>query len=135
MADLIVELYGKQIGVLDGQWRTFDFVTDLNAVAEFGIDSLILSVAIPLTAVPVRARRDRRRNFFHELLPEGRMLTRLAQQAGVLEQDVVGLLRTYGRDVAGAIQIWDPDIPGEPKQPAVEALSDAGVAEMLAHVQ
>jgi serine/threonine-protein kinase HipA len=135
MADLIVELYGKQIGVLDGQWRTFDFVTDLNAVAEFGIDSLILSVAIPLTAVPVRARREPRRNFFHELLPEGRMLTRLAQQAGVLEQDVVGLLRTYGRDVAGAIQIWDPDIPGEPKQPAVEALSDAGVADMLAHVQ
>jgi serine/threonine-protein kinase HipA len=135
MADLTVELYGKRIGVLAGQWRNFDFVTDPDAVAEFGIDSPILSVAIPLTAVSVRARKERRRNFFHELLPEGRMLSRLAQQAGVLEQDVIGLLRAYGRDVAGALQIWDPDVPGEPKQPALEALSDVGVADMLEHVQ
>jgi serine/threonine-protein kinase HipA len=135
MADLIVELYGKRIGTLTGQWRTFDFVTDPDAVAEFGIDSPILSTALPLTAVPVRARKERRQNFFRELLPEGRMLTRLAQQSGVGEQDVIGLLRSYGRDVAGALQIWDPGIPGEPKQPALERLSLAGVADILKHVQ
>jgi serine/threonine-protein kinase HipA len=135
MADLIVELYGKRIGTLVGSWRTFDFATNPDAVTEFGIDSPILSVAIPLTAVPVRARKERRQNFFRELLPEGRMHTRLAQQSGVGEQDVIGLLRSYGRDVAGALQIWDPDFPGEPKQPAVELLSLAGVADMLKHVQ
>lgn len=135
MADLVVDLYGKRVGALTGQWRTFDFVTNPDAVAEFGIDSPILSVAIPLTAVAVRARKERRQNFFRELLPEGRMLTRLAQQAGVVEQDVIGLLRSYGRDVAGALQIWDPEIPGEPKQPALERLSGAGVADMLKHVQ
>ncbi|HEX3961408.1 MAG TPA: HipA domain-containing protein [Trebonia sp.] len=135
MADLIVELYGTRVGVLAGPWRTFDFLPALAAVAEFGIDSQILSVAIPLTVVPVRARKERRQNFFRELLPEGRMLTRLAQQAGLAEQDVVGLLREYGRDVAGGLQIWDPDVPGEPKQPALEALSSTGVAEMLNHVQ
>jgi serine/threonine-protein kinase HipA len=37
--------------------------------------------------------------------------------------------------VAGALQIWDPDVPGEPKQPALEALTDFGVADMLVHVQ
>src|SRR5215472_14431216 len=63
------------------------------------------------------------------------MLTRLAQQAGVVEQDVIGLLRAYGRDVAGALQIWDPDVPGEPKQPALEPLSSVAVAGMLDHVQ
>jgi serine/threonine-protein kinase HipA len=63
------------------------------------------------------------------------MLIRLAQQAGVGEQDVIGLLRHFGRDVAGALQIWDPDVPGEPKQPALEPLSLAGVADMLRHVQ
>jgi serine/threonine-protein kinase HipA len=63
------------------------------------------------------------------------MPTRLAQQSGVGEQDVIGLLRSYGRDVAGALQIWDPDFPGEPKQPALELLSLAGVADMLKHVQ
>lgn len=135
MSDLVVELYGTRAGVLAGTWRTFDFLPDADAVSRFGVDSPILSVAIPLTVVAVRSRKERRQNFFRELLPEGRMLTRLAQQAGVAEQDVIGLLRAYGRDVAGALQIWDPDVPGEPRQPALEPLSSAGVARMLEHVQ
>jgi serine/threonine-protein kinase HipA len=135
MADLVVELYGTRVGVLSGPWRTFDFVLDPAAVARFGIDSTILSVAIPLTAVAVRSRKARREIFFRELVPEGRMLSRLAQQAGLIDQDVIGLLRAYGRDIAGALQIWDPDIPGEPKQPALEPLSSIEVASMLEHVQ
>jgi len=135
MADLVVELYGTRAGTLTGTWRTFDFLPDVAAVTRFGIDSPILSVAIPLTVVAVRSRKERRQNFFRELLPEGRMLTRLAQQADLAEQDVIGLLRAYGRDVAGALQIWDPDVPGEPKQPALEPLSSAGVAGLLEHVQ
>ncbi|WP_129664840.1 type II toxin-antitoxin system HipA family toxin [Phytoactinopolyspora endophytica] len=135
MADLVVELYGVQVGTLVGTWRTFDFVSAPDAVDVFGIDSPILSVAIPLAAVPTRARKDRRQNFFRELLPEGRMLTRMAQEAALAEQDVIGLLRTYGRDVAGALQIWDPDAPGEPKQPGLEPLTTAGVADMLTNVQ
>jgi serine/threonine-protein kinase HipA len=135
MADLVVELYGTPAGVLTGTWRTFDFLPDAAVVTRFGIDSPILSVAIPLTVVAVRSRKDRRQNFFRELLPEGRMLTRLAQQAGLAEQDVIGLLRAYGRDVAGALQIWDPAVPGEPKQPALEPLSSTEVARMLEHVQ
>ena len=63
------------------------------------------------------------------------MLARLAQRARVGEQDVIGLLRAYGRDVAGALQIWDPDVPGEPKRPTLERLSNAGVAALLEHVQ
>ena len=121
--------------MLTGPWRTFEFMPDPEAVARFGIDSSILSVAIPLAAVAVRSRKERRQNFFRELLPEGRMLARLAQQARLGEQDVIGLLRDYGRDVAGALQIWDPDVPGEPKRPALEPLSSAGVAAMLEHVQ
>ena len=135
MADLVVELYGTRVGVLSGPWRTFDLVLDPAAVARFGIDSTILSVAIPLTAVAVRSRKARRQIFFRELVPEGRMLTRLAQQAGLVDQDVIGLLRAYGRDIAGALQIWDPDVPGEPKQPALEPLSSIEVASMLEHVQ
>lgn len=113
MADLAVELYGTRVGVLTGAWRTFDFVPDPAAVAQFGIDSTILSVAIPLTAVAVRSRKARRQIFFRELLPEGRMLARLAQQAALIDQDAIGLLRAFGRDIAGALQIWDPDVPGD----------------------
>ncbi len=135
MADLVVELYGTRAGSLTGSWRTFDFQPDLSAVTRYGIDSPILSVAVPLTAVLPRSGRERRQNFFRELLPEGRMLTRLSQQAGVADHDVIGLLRAYGRDVAGALQIWDPDMPGEPKQPGLDPLSTADVARLLEHVQ
>ena len=57
-------------------WRTFDFLPDPDAVTRFGLDSPILSVAIPLTVVPVRARKERRQNFFRELLPEDRVNVR-----------------------------------------------------------
>jgi serine/threonine-protein kinase HipA len=135
VADLVVELYGVRVGVLAGDWRTFDLVPDPRAVEAFGIDSPILSVAIPLAVAPTRAHKDRRQNFFRELLPEGRMLGWLARQARVPERDAVGLLRTHGRDVAGALQIWDPDAPGEPRQPGLEPLAPDGVAELLRRIQ
>lgn len=134
MSELVVELYGTRVGTLTGDGRSFDFVADAGAIEEFGLDSLVMSVAVPLAVVPVRARRGRRQNFFRELLPEGRMLTRLAQQAGTSAHDVVALLRAYGRDVAGALQIWDPDVPGEPRTPAVEPLTPRGVADLLTEV-
>lgn len=135
MAELVVELYGSRIGALKGDWRTFDLEFDPGAVRTFGIDSPILSVAVPLAVVPTRAHKQKRRNFFQELLPEGRMLKRLAQDAGVPESDTIGLLRRYGRDVAGALQIWDPDVPGEPRHQRLEPLDEAGVAELLENVQ
>lgn len=112
MADLIAELYGTRFCTLKGDSRTFDLEFEPSAVRTFGIDSPILSVAVPLALVPTRAHKRKRRNFFQELLPEGRMLKRLAQEADVSESDTIGLLRRYGRDVAGALQIWDPDEPG-----------------------
>lgn len=135
MADLVVELYGTRVGTLIGTWRTFDIRIDPSAVFKFGLDSPILSLAIPLTAVAVTARKEQRQNFFRELLPEGRMLSRLAQESGLEAHDVIGLLRNFGRDVAGALQIWNPDVPGEPKRPALEPLSVAGVASMLEQVR
>lgn len=135
MGDLVVELYDTPIGTLTGTWRNFEFVSEPEAVGKFGIDSSILSVSIPLAAVPSRARKARRQNFFRELLPEGRMLARMSAEAGLAEQDVIGLLRRYGRDVAGALQIWDPEVPGEPKEPRLEPLTAGGVAHMLSNVQ
>ena len=135
MTDLVVELYGLQVGTLAGDWRNFDFRASHEAIAEFGIDSSILSVAVPLAVVANRKHKSRRQNFFRELLPEGRMLTRMAHAVDLREQDAIGLLRTYGRDIAGALQIWDPGRPGEPKQPALEDVNTADVADMLANVQ
>jgi len=135
MAELVVELHGTRIGTLKGDWRTFDLEFEPGAVRTFGIDSPILSVAVRLAVVPTRAHKQKRRNFFQELLPEGRKLKRLAQQANLSESDTIGLLGRYGRDVAGALQVWDPDVPGEPRQPRLEPLDEAGVAELLENVQ
>ncbi|GAB3768705.1 hypothetical protein GCM10028864_67450 [Microlunatus parietis] len=135
MADLVVELSGTKIGELAGSWRSFDFFAEPEAIERYGLDSLVLSVAVPLIPIPTRSGRRRRQNYFTELLPEGRMLDRLAQEAGVPRHDVIGMLRRYGRDIAGALQIWDPEVPGEPRRPRREAQTEAQVADLLARVQ
>ena len=82
MGDLVVELYGQRLGWLRGDWRTFDLIPDPAAALHFGLDSTVMSLAVPLQLRPTRSRAPLRRNFFAELLPEGRMRTRLAQAAG-----------------------------------------------------
>lgn len=135
MNELLVELSGEPIGRLVGDRRTFDFIADPDAVRRLGLGSTALSVAVPLEAVAARGQKHRRQNFFRELLPEGRMLERIAREARVQAFDSIALLRAHGRDVAGALQIWDPEAPGEPRRPRLEALDDAGVAQMLENVQ
>lgn len=134
MGDLVVELHGRRIGRLAGDWRTFDFHAEPEAVARYGLDSVVLSVAVPLSLAPTRSGRAARQAFFHGLLPEGRMLTRMAELAGVAQYDAVGLLRRFGRDIAGALQIWDPENPDEPLTPRSERIADAEIARLLGAV-
>jgi serine/threonine-protein kinase HipA len=96
MGDLIVELYGRPIGRLAGTWQTFDFHADPAAVRSYGLDSMILSVAIPLAAATRRSNRARRQAFFAGLLPEGRMLNRMADGAGVPTYDTIDEVRRSG---------------------------------------
>lgn len=102
VGDLVVELYGQRLGALRGDWRSFDLDPDPAAALRFGLDSTVMSIAVPLQVRSTRSRATVRRNFFAELLPEGRMRTRLAQTAGVQEYDAIGLLRRFGRGCAPA---------------------------------
>lgn len=132
MGELRVELYGQLVGWLTGtDWRSFDFRTDRSAFDHFELGSTILSESVPLDVVANRGRASRRRNFFSELLPEGRILTNLAAGIGAREHDVITMLSHFGRDIAGALQIWDPDRPGEPRRPHASALTVAEVGGML----
>ena len=131
MGDLLVELYDTVVGRLSGGRRDFDFAAEPAAVRRFGLDSSVLSVAVPVAPVATRSRRAHRQAFFLNLLPEGQALARLADRAGVEADDAVGFLRHYGRDVAGALQVWDPEVPGEPRTPRRVPLDDAGVAALL----
>lgn len=132
MPDLIVELYGHRVGVLAGDdWRTFDFVTDPSAFEHFDVGAAVLSETVPFTSRPQRARAARRRNFFGELLPEGDALETLARRARVSPYDTLGMLRAYGRDLAGAIQIWDESLPDEPRTPRTELLPTSQIEGLL----
>lgn len=132
MADLRIELYGHLIGHLVGKdWRAFDFRTDRTAFEHFELGSTVLSESVPLDAVQNRSRIARRRNFFAEILPEGRVLTNLANSIRVAEHDVITLLAHFGRDVAGAVQIYDPEFPGEPRTPHATKLTARAVSDLL----
>ena len=132
MADLTVELYGHPIGHLAKTGReSFDFLTDITTFKKFQLGSTILSESVPLLAVQGRGGKARRCNYFGELLPEGRILSDLADSIGTSEFDVLTLLAHFGRDVAGAVQIYDPSKPGEPRTPQTTQLTEDQVKNLL----
>ena len=132
MPELAVELYGQKVGRLVGpDWRRFDFETAGTAIERFGLGSMLLSTSVPLVPFGNRSHVARRRNFFAELLPDGDLLADLAAQARLPEYDVLGLLAHYGRDVAGALQVYDPAAPGEPRTPFTSPIDGAGIGRLL----
>src|SRR5665648_591371 len=58
-----------------------------------------------------------------------------ALRARAVGHDVVPLLVAYGRDVAGAVQIYDPNRSGEPVSPHATPLGDDGVGRLLRGIQ
>jgi serine/threonine-protein kinase HipA len=128
---LEVELYDEIIGTLEGDSRTFDFSPTPGAISHFGVNSAVLSVAIPLAPNQRRNHAARRRNWFAELLPEGIQYEYMLAQAGLRVGDTLGFLSRYGRDVAGAVQLWDMDHPTEPKIPEIRALNDVEIRSLL----
>lgn len=128
---LAVELYGTLIGTIEGAARTFDFVPSEGGMERFGTNSPVLSVTIPLTPGQRRDQAGRRRNWFSELLPEGDQYEYMLAQSGVRPGDTPAFLARYGRDVAGALQLWDLDDPTEPKPSTLRAVTSARVRELL----
>ena len=128
---LAIELYGHRFGTLEGDSRSFDVVIDPSAIDLFGVNSMVISVAIPLVPKLRRDQSARRRNWFAELLPEGDQYEYMLAQSGLRAGDTLGFLARYGRDVAGALQLWDVDDPTEPQKPDVRSVSDSQIRELL----
>lgn len=131
MSDLRVELYGTHVGTLTERGGSFDFRVAADGIQRFGLGSSTLSFAVPLLVIRTAKDAPRRRNFFDELLPEGRARARLAGKARIAPDYTLGMLRRYGRDVAGAVTIWDPAAPGEPRTPDLRSLTDEEVKALL----
>jgi len=128
---LAIELYGTAVGTLEGDAHNFDFTPTQDGMDRFGANSSVLSVTIPLTPVQRRDRAARRRNWFAELLPEGNQYDYTLAQGGLRRDDTPSFLARYGRDVAGALQVWDLDDPTEPKNPAIQEVTPSDVRTLL----
>lgn len=128
---LAAELYGTIIGTLEGDARSFDFLPTAAGIDHFGTNSPVLSITMPLTPKQRRDRAGRRRNWFSELLPEGDQYDYMLVQGGIRRDDTPAFLSRYGRDVAGALQIWDIEDPKQPEQSALKPVNISEVRELL----
>ena len=135
MSLLIVDLYNHRLRALSGERGTFDFVADDEAIRRHGVGSTVLSFVIPLTSSPRPSDVGIRRNFFEEILAEGTARSRLGGNARIDDTNTMALLRRYGRDVAGAVQLWDPDDPQEPRTPSTAPVTAARIREILSEVK
>jgi len=132
MTSLEVHLYGIHVGNLDGEsWRDFDFRATPIGLDTFGAGSTIISESVPLLALLPRGKAGRRRNFFDELLPEDVNRQRLAERARVSVNDTLGLLAAYGKDMAGALQIFDPQLEARDAIAATQILSSPQIKVLL----
>ena len=131
MSRLNVELYGTLLGTLSQNDKWFDFVADVDVFAKYQLSSTIMSLAVPLLLRYSNAQKKRSAIFFAELLPEGRNFDRLAQTLPRSDRNLYGMLRKYGKDIAGALTIYDPEDPASSKKPEAEPVDGIKIRYLL----
>jgi serine/threonine-protein kinase HipA len=124
---LHVELYGKTVGTIGTAYGKFhlDF-----SKSTFPCASRIMSFSLPLVGPP-NSREDIvvAKHFFESLLPQGENLSNVAKQKGIPIEDLFGLLKSLGSDMAGALRIFDPEDTYE--EPYLEPVSPDDIRMML----
>ena len=134
MSSLNVELYGALLGTLSPKTNGVDFEVDPGVFQKYSLSSTIMSLAVPLNLRFTAPQKKRSSNFFTELLPEGRNLRWLAQSLPPAERTPFGMLRKYGKDIAGALIIYDPDDPVSSIKAKAEKASPEKVRYLLEHM-
>lgn len=77
------------------------------AIRQHGPGTILLSLKLPVRAAPYAGTEAQ--YFLDGLLPEDHVRAALADRARVSTEDTYGLLKAYGLDCAGAIQVTAPD--------------------------
>lgn len=135
MPDLRVELYGVHIGTLSGDRDRFGFEAHRDGLERFGLGSQVMSITVPLLRRVRGEDRGRSRAFFEEVLSEGGIRRTLAENARLDTDNTIGLLGRYGRDTAGALQIWNESDPLEPRVAEARPVTAAEVKTMFQEVR
>ena len=134
MSKLIVELYGSVLGTITQDRNRLNFEVDRNVFEKYPLSSTIMSISVPLNLRYTNAQKKRADIFFTELLPEGRNLEWLTQSLPRDERTLYGLLRRYGKDIAGALSVYDPDDPKSSTNAEAEPVDNEGVRYLLEHM-
>ncbi|MDJ0312710.1 HipA domain-containing protein [Arthrobacter sp. H35-D1] len=99
------------------------------ALKDFGPGFPLLSVRLPVRLEMYPATQTRA--FLEGLLPEDQIRAQFANAARVSTDNTFELLRAYGLDCAGAIQIVTPDSADTSRTPGVRWLSSDELAEVV----
>ena len=134
MSGLIVELYGNALGTLSQERNRFNFEVDRNVFEKYSLSSTIMSLSVPLNLHYTNAQKKRSDNFFAELLPEGRNFEWLLQSLPRGERTHYGLLRKCGKDIAGALSIYDPAESSSSPPAVAEPIDGKGIRYLLEHM-
>ena len=134
MSKLIVKLYGNALGTISQSGNRFSFEVDHNVFGKYSLSSTIMSLSVPLNLRYTNAQKKRADIFFSELLPEGRNYEWLSQSLPRDERTLYGMLRKYGKDIAGALTIYDPEEPLSSSKAEAEPVDGKGVRYLLEHM-
>ncbi|WP_440708581.1 HipA domain-containing protein [Herbiconiux sp. YIM B11900] len=116
---LPVSLFGTRIGELVPHEGKALLRWSDDAESRWGLNSPVLSRSLRVS----RSDVEQTESFFGALLPEGAHIERLAKDAKTVSNDLLGLLRYVGADLAGALRIGDPPDPGEPQKLTAEEVA------------
>ena len=134
MSKLNVELYGHLLGYITEKTNNIHFEVNPDIFRNYPIATTIMSVSVPLIPRLTNIQNKRAANFFSELLPEGKNLDWLTLGLPPKKRTTFGLLKTYGRDIAGALNIFDPTQDSISNKPYTEHVDGKYIRFLLEHM-
>lgn len=111
---LAVELHGEVVAHLGERRRQGPVELSYTDLA---LDRWDAGLPLISCSLPVRPRPQNATAFLDGLLPEGQTRYTLAALRDLPASDTYGLLASYGRDIAGALVIYDPESDPARREP------------------
>jgi serine/threonine-protein kinase HipA len=108
-------LYGTRIATISDDDGNVNLRWTPDAHGRWGEGSRVMSELLPITRPSERPHHRRVEVFLENLLPEGNAREHLAFDAGLVADDIFGMIAAYGRDTAGAL-VFAPAGASEPER-------------------
>lgn len=131
--NLKVFAQGSHVGTLEHDREKQQWSFEYSGEWQAREDRYPLSPALPLERMPTLTAEQHSlavRTFFENLLPEGQALDDAAAASKVSKAESFGLLRSLGRETAGALEIL-PDAPSRDGKPVLRPITREQLSERI----